>query len=329
MNKITDGSDGMNKYVGIDLGGTNIAVGIVDSGGRIIAKKSIATNAFGKSFEQLIKDISELTQETVAAARLGISDISAVGMGTPSCVNPKTRLLVNANNLGWRNVPLAEEMNKYFSVPVFIGNDADCAALGEILCGAATEFDDAVMVTLGTGVGGGIILGKKIFNGCDGMGAEIGHTKLVYNGLECTCGKTGCLECYASATALIKQAEQAIAKNPQSVMKTMYEENLHTMNAKIPFDAARLGDITAMAVIDKYIDYAAAGISSLVTVFRPQAVIIGGGVGAEGNYLINPLKKRLYEQTFSAEQIGIPEIVTAKLGNDAGIIGAAMLCRPE
>lgn len=161
----------MKYYAGIDLGGTNIAAGITDKNGNIIAKYSAKTNA-AKPFEELVGDIAKTAYKTIETAGLTISDISAVGLGTPSCINPKTNLLVNANNLNWRNVPLYDEMKKHFDIPVFIQNDAACAALGEVIRGAASDYDDAVMVTLGTGVGGGIILNRKIFNGCDSMGAE-------------------------------------------------------------------------------------------------------------------------------------------------------------
>ena len=315
----------MKYYVGVDLGGTNIAAGITDENGNIIAKYSTKT-ASHKSFEALVKDIAETAYKTVEAAGLAASDIYALGMGTPSCINPKNGLLVNANNLNWRNVPLYNEMKKHFDIPIHIHNDAACAALGEAFKGAASEYDSAVMVTLGTGVGSGIILNKKIFNGCDDMGAEIGHTKLVYNGLECTCGQKGCFEAYASATALISQARTAAKDDQGSIMNDMCGGNLSLMNAKIPFDAAKCGDITAKSVLEKYIDYLAAGLSSVIALFRPQAIIIGGGISAEGDYLIKPLKKRLFDCTFSAEQIDIPEIAAARLGNDAGIIGAAMLC---
>lgn len=316
----------MKHYLGIDLGGTNIAVGITDENGSITEKYSAKTNA-AQPFEGLVRDIAETAKKAVENAGLQLDDIAAVGLGTPSCINPRTNLLVNANNLNWQNVPLYDELKKYFEMPVFIQNDAACAALGEAVCGAASDYENAVMVTLGTGVGSGIIMNKRIFNGCDDMGAEIGHTKLVYNGLPCTCGQKGCFEAYASATALINQAKNAVKQDPQSVMNEMCGGDISKMNAKIPFDAAKAGDITAKNVVEKYIDYLAAGLSSAIALFRPQAIIIGGGVSAEGDYLIKPLKKKLFDCTFSAEQIDIPEIVTARLGNDAGIIGAAMLCR--
>lgn len=318
----------MKHFIGIDLGGTNIAVGIVDENGKILSKYSAKTNA-DQTFENLVADIAETAKNALCLSGFNLSDIAAIGMGTPSCINPKTNLLVNANNLNWINVPLYDELKKHFNLPLYIQNDAACAALGESICGAAANCKDAIMITLGTGVGSGIIVNKRIFNGCDEMGAEIGHTKLVYKGLPCNCGQKGCFEMYGSATALIKQAKNAAQKNPQSIMNDLVGGNLESMNGKIPFDAAKKGDEVAKAVVEQYIDYLAAGISSVIALFRPQAIIIGGGLSAEGDYLINPLKKKLYDCTFSASEIGLPEILTAKLGNDAGIIGAAMLCNQK
>ena len=315
----------MKHYIGIDLGGTNIAAGIVSETGSIISACSDRTDA-AKPFEQLVSDISDTAYKALSISGLTISDVTAVGMGTPSCIDPKTGLLVNANNLNWRNVPLVSELQKHFPVPVFVQNDAACAALGEALTGAAAGYENAVMITLGTGVGSGIIMHRRIYNGCDSMGAEVGHTKLVHNGRPCTCGQMGCFEAYASATALIAQAREAAQKEPSSLMNDMCGGELMKMNAKIPFDAAKQGDSTALEVVGQYIDYLASGLSSVITLFRPQAVIIGGGISAEGEYLLGPLRKKLYRCTFAAEQIGIPDIIAAKLGNDAGIVGAAMQC---
>lgn len=316
----------MKYYLGIDLGGTNIAAGVTDEQGNIINKVSRKTKANTMDFCRLVSHIADTAKEAVSIPELCTEMVSAVGMGTPSCINPSNGLLVNANNLGWKNVPLQIEMEKHFNVPVYIQNDAACAALGETVKGAAAGYDSVLMVTLGTGVGGGIILNNRIFNGCDSMGAEIGHTKLVSGGLLCTCGQKGCFEAYASAAALTEQARAAAKEFPESVMNEMCGNEFSEMNAQIPFEAAKAGDKTAAGVIERYIYYLASGLSSLTAVFRPQVIVIGGGISGQGNYLIEPLRKKLYELTFSAEQIGIPEVVCASLGNDAGIIGAAMLC---
>lgn len=316
----------MRCNIGVDLGGTNIAVGIVDMAGNLLFKHSVPTDT-SKGFKELVAEIANTVEQIISMSGIDRENITGLGMGTPSCINPKTGLLVNANNLGWINVPLQEEMQSHFAFPVHIQNDASCAALGEVIKGAAAEYDDVLMVTLGTGVGGGIIINRKIFNGCDNMGAEIGHTKLVYNGYPCTCGQNGCFESYASATALIRQTKEAAKMHPKSLINKLAQDDGNTIGAKLVFDAAGLGDETARRVVETYIEYLAAGLSTLITIFRPQAIIIGGGIGNQRDALLRPLKEKIIQSTFAARQIGIPELICAKLGNDAGIIGAAMLCR--
>lgn len=318
----------MKFYVGIDLGGTNIAAGVVDEQGHILKKHSVKTNA-EKPFEDLVADIAQTAYQVVKLSGMEMKDISSVGLGTPSLINPKTNLLVNANNLGWRNVPLPAELEKHFSVPIYIRNDADCAALGEVLAGAAKNYENALMITLGTGLGGGVILNRRIYNGCDHMGAELGHTKLVYNGVQCTCGQYGCVESYASATALIRQTKEAIVAHPESDMTRLCAGDLSKVDARLAFTAAKEGDSTAKAVVDQYISYLAAGLSSFVVIFRPDVILIGGGISNEGETLLQPLRKKLYQCTYGAEEIGVPPVIRAELGNDAGIVGAALLEQSE
>jgi glucokinase len=319
----------MKYYIGIDLGGTNIAAGVVDEDHHIIARHHVRT-CTSKTFEELVADIAKTAYDVVDKVNLSMNEIVSVGLGTPSCINPQTGMLVNANNLNWKNVPLPKEMEKHFQMPVYIRNDADCAALGEVLAGAAREYDSALMVTLGTGVGGGIIMGKQIFNGYDHMGAEIGHTKLMFDGIKCTCGQYGCFESYASATALIRQTKEAMQQHPESLINELCGNDMNAVDAKTAFDAARLGDAAALKLIDKYINYLAAGLSTLIVIFRPQVIIVGGGISNEREYLIEPLKQKLITYTFASEQIGVPHVIAAELGNDAGIIGAAMIgCQPQ
>lgn len=314
----------MKVFLGIDLGGTNIAAGVVDEQGHILKKHSVKTNT-DQPFADLVSDIARTAYQTVELAGLEMGEISSVGLGTPSLINPETNLLVNANNLGWRNVPLPQELGKHFPIPLYIRNDADCAALGEVLAGAAREYENALMITLGTGLGGGVILNRRIFNGCDHMGAELGHTKLVYGGVQCTCGQYGCVESYASATALIRQAKEAVLAHPESRMAALCSGDLSRMDARIPFAAAQEGDRTAGRVVDQYISYLAAGLSSFVVIFRPQVILIGGGISNEGERLLGPLNEKLFQCTYGAEEIGVPPVIRAQLGNDAGIIGAALL----
>ena len=257
--------------------------------------------------------------------RSELSNMSSWGIGMPSCVNPVTNLLVHSNNFGWKNVPIYEHLKKHISLPTYISNDANCAAYGEVLAGAAKRYTDAVMLTLGTGVGGGIIINKKIYSGHDTMGAELGHTKLVYNGVQCTCGQLGCLESYCSSTALIRRTKESVKANPDSLILEMAGQDINKIDGEMVFESSRKGDSLATALVEEYISYLAAGISTFITIFRPQAIILGGGIAHAGDMLLEPLNKKLYTCTFAAEVIGIPQVIRAELGNDAGIIGAALL----
>jgi len=314
----------MKYYLGIDLGGTNIAVGVVDENYKIVSKESIPTNA-GRSVEKIVEDIFLLSKRVAEKANIAFDSFSSWGIGMPSYVNPKTHLLVHANNLGWINLPIYDYLRKHTSLPLYIENDANCAALGEALAGAAHDFDNVIMITLGTGVGGGIILNKRIFSGCDLMGAELGHTKLIYDGETCTCGQKGCLESYCSATALIRQAKDGMRQHVDSRMWNMCDRNLEKIDGKMVFDASRHGDPLAKKLVEQYIEYLSCGLSTFVTIFRPERIILGGGLIGADDLLFEPLNKRLYDNTFAASEIGVPKIVKAQLGNDAGIIGAALL----
>ena len=296
-------------HLGLDVGGTNLVAGVMNDEFQILAKCSLPAGA-GRSIEEITGDMAAVSSEAVAKAGLTMDDIGGWGIGMPSCVNKKTNLLVHANCFGWKNVPIYDFLEPLLPLPVKIDNDANCAAYGEALAGAAQGFDNVLMLTLGTGVGGGIIIDKQIYKGSDGMGAELGHTKLVYNGELCTCGQCGCLEAYCSATALIRHAKEVMGKE---------------MDAKMVFDGAKAGDALCKTLIDDYIDHLAAGISSFITIFRPEIIILGGGVANAGDALFRPLNEQLKECTFGASEIGVPHVIPATLGNDAGLIGAAFL----
>lgn len=303
--------------MGIDLGGTNIGVGIVDESFNIVAGHSEKTPR-SASFEETVSYVASAAKKTAALAGFEISEIESIGLAVPGIINQSSKMLVNASNLGLRNVPVLDELKKHFDVPLQLGNDADCAALGETLAGAAKKCCNAIMVTLGTGIGGGIIIDKKIFRGADNMGAELGHIKLVYGGEKCACGKLGCFEAYGSATALIRQARKA-AKS-ETLLAGLDKEG-----ARACFDMAAIGDETATAIIDNYTSYVAAGLSTLVVLFRPEVIIIGGGISGAGENLFTALNEKLCGFTFASEEIGVPPVIKAALGNNAGIIGAAML----
>jgi glucokinase len=319
------GQHATNKYyLGLDLGGTNIVAGVVDEDYNILSKKSIPANA-GRPVEEVTRNMAEVGKEAVRLAGLQLSDVSSCGTGMPSCINPATNLLVHANNFGWKNVPIYDYLQKQISLPLYISNDANCAAYGEVLAGAAKNHTDAIMLTLGTGVGGGIVMNKKIYSGADTMGAELGHTKLVYNGIRCTCGQYGCLESYCSSTALIRRTKEAVKEHSDSMIMEMAGHDANKIDGKAVFDSAKKGDPLAAEIVDEYIGYLAAGISTFIVIFRPQVIILGGGIAHAGQFLLEPLNKKLFTCTFGAEEIGIPKVIRATLGNDAGLIGAAFL----
>lgn len=315
----------MGYYLGIDLGGTNIAVGVIDDSCRFVAEYHTPTLG-ERGFEAIIADMADAAMKALKKADLTLNDIPYVGIGVPSSINPETNRVVYANNLGWKDDDVVGEFKKHLDIPVFLANDADAAALGEAIAGAAKDYKNVLMVTLGTGVGGSIIFDKEIFAGGDGYGCEPGHTTIVMDGRPCTCGRKGCLEAYASVTALIKDTKEAMEAHPESLMHQMAAE-AGKVNGKTCFDAAKKGDKTALLVVENYIHYLAVGISSLETVFRPEVVLLGGGVANQGDYLIEPVKKKAYEMSLSPENTPEIPILHAVLGNDAGIIGAAFLGR--
>ena len=311
----------MQYRIGIDMGGTAIKAGIVDENYQVVYRHSRPT---GQGFERVVAEMAAAAREVAEMAGLAVSDFPCVGVGTPSCINPNTGRLVFSNNTNWRNVPLREELEKHLPVPVYIGNDANCAIIGEALAGAAKGCANVIMLTLGTGVGGGVILNGKLYCGGDGMGTELGHTPLIAGGYPCTCGINGCLESYASVTALIRQTKEAMEAHPQSAMHAYCREH-GDVSGRTAFDCARQGDAAALAVVDQYMEYLANGIGGLVNVFRPEIVLIGGGLSGEGDYLLKPLNERVKKYVFASDIIGVPPIVKAALGNAAGTIGAACL----
>ncbi|MCF0228206.1 MAG: ROK family protein [Parasporobacterium sp.] len=311
----------MKYRIGADIGGTGIKVGIVDENHAIVRRTSLKTpGTFEESMEALRDMVSELAEQV----GIKVSDLASVGVGAPSTVNPKTGRLVFSNNTNWKDVPIMDVLRSLFPIPVYFGNDADCAVIGETLAGAARGRKHVLMITLGTGVGGGIIIEGKLFCGGDRQGAEIGHTPLIYNGKQCSCGIKGCLEAYASATALIEQTAEAISAHPESAMAAWVKEN-GEINGKTAFECAKSGDETAIAVVEQYTSYVAAGLGGFINTFRPDLIIIGGGVSRAGDYLLDKIRSHLPESTYAIDILGAPELKTAMLGNDAGIIGAAFL----
>ena len=312
-------------YVGIDLGGINIAIGLVDENYRILAKGSVPTGR-EREFSEIMKDASELVLELLKKANLTKSDIQVIGLGGPGVPDLANKTIVHSSNFPRiHHSDVAEALSLYFpDVPVYVENDANAAAYGEVLAGAARGVKNAVVVTLGTGVGGGVIIGGEIYAGFNHAGSELGHMVVKFDGLPCNCGRQGCFEVYASATALIRQTVHTIKEYPDSVIHQMIQGDMAKVNGKTAFDAAKQGDEAGRKIVEEYITYLGIGLVNIVNIFQPEMIVIGGGICKEGDYLLNPLKAYLKKYTYTTE-VPQTKLKTAVLGNDAGIIGAAML----
>ena len=313
----------MKYYVGIDLGGTNIVAGIVDEEYNIIAKASTKTNC-PRPEKEIADDMARMAVEAVKNASLTMDQIEWIGVGTPGIANSEKGIIEYSNNLGFKNTPMVKYIQETIDKPVFIENDANAAAYGEFVAGAAKGARNAVCITLGTGVGGGIIIDGKIYSGSNFAGAEIGHTVIEVDGAQCSCGRKGCFEAYSSATGLIRMTREAIAEHPDCIM-AQSEKEKGKVTARTSFDCMRAGDKYAKAVVDKYIKYLAAGITNTINIFQPDILCIGGGVCNEGDPLLLPMKELVAKEVYTRNSEKNCEIVIARLGNDAGIIGAAFL----
>ena len=311
--------------IGIDLGGTNIVASVVDDDYNIIGTSKTPTNS-PRSADEIFDDIADVCEEAVKTAGLTMEDIDSVGMGTPGTVNQEG-IIEFANNLAFNNVPARTMLAKRINKPeekVFIENDANCAALGEAYAGCGNGAKDFVAVTLGTGVGSGVIIGGKIVNGVNYAGGECGHMVIVVDGEQCSCGRKGCWEAYASATALIRQTKKAMEEYPDSLMHKLAKEE-GKVSGRTAFDAMRLGDIAGIKVVDDYIKYVACGLINIVNALQPEIICIGGGICNEGETLMKPLRRFVQSERYSIHSKIQTKIVKAELGNDAGVIGAALL----
>ena len=308
-------------YAGIDIGGTFVKCGIVDGTGDILIKSSIKTGR-EREYTEIAKDIAAEIKRLAVRAGIKFEDIAAVGIGAPGTIDSATGNIVYSNNISWTDVPLGAELAKLLDKPVKITNDANAAALGEYRFGGGSRYNSIVFVTLGTGVGGGIVENGKLFEGNGSAGAEIGHQVIRIGGEQCTCGRRGCFEAYASATALIRMTKCAMEKNKDSVMWRL-SGGLINVDGKTAFDAAKLGDTAAKRVVAKYIDYLAEGLANLANVFRPEIILIGGGVSKQGENLTKPLRKKISKLIYGVKDYAPVKIATATLGNDAGLLGAA------
>lgn len=311
-------------YIGVDIGGTGIKVGIVAENGEIICKQSAPTQA-SEGYEVLTKDIANLIEKTLDEAKISIDDVKSIGMGCPGSIDDKNGIVLYSNNINLNNAPICEEIKKYYDKPSYIGNDANCAALGEFFALGDDSIENFVAITLGTGVGGGVIINKKLFTGSNGIAGELGHTVIELDGEPCTCGRCGCWEAYASATALVRQTMAMAEKYPDSVVAKKVKAHGRA-SGKTSFDAMREGDEAGKKIVENYIKYVGEGIINLINTFQPDVLAIGGGISREGDNLLNPVKAYVDGRTYGYDSVSKNTSITiAKLGNDAGIIGAAFL----
>ena len=310
--------------LGIDLGGTNIVAGVVDDSFKIIATAKRKTNC-PRPAEEIVKDMAEVSLEAIAKAGLEAKDIVSAGVGSPGSINPTEGIVVYSNNLGFFNLELSKLLKEKTGIDFYLDNDANAAAYGELIAGAGKGVNNFVMLTLGTGVGGGVIIDGRMLTGSNYAGAELGHTVVDINGQMCSCGRQGCFEAYASATALIRQTKQAMTKYPNSIMWDIVKGDIDAVNGLTAFDAMRKGDEAGKSVVDKYIYYLSVGVANMINIFQPEILCIGGGVSKEGDNIIVPLQKMVDGENYARLMEKKAVIKAAELGNDAGIIGAAYL----
>ena len=315
--------------IGVDLGGTNIAIGIVNDKYEIVRKGSVPTKP-ERGADPIIADMAALCKKLIAEEGLTIADIESVGVATPGTANNVTGVVEYANNIPFLQYPLADRLSAQLDgKKVYIENDANAAAKAEAIAGVAAGAPISVMITLGTGVGGGIIIDGKVYTGFNFAGAELGHVVIQKGGRQCSCGRKGCWEAYSSATGLVNITKdhivEARAAGKKTIMDDMIGGDLSKVSARTAFNAMKQGDEVGAEVVDEYISYLSCGIVNMINIFQPNVLSIGGGVCNEGDYLMKPLLEKVWGETYTREGTPRTQILIAKLGNDAGIIGAAVL----
>ena len=313
--------------IGIDVGGTNLVAGVVDDQNRIVARAKRKTGE-SSTAEELCDSLVLLAREAAENAGLAGNEVEYVGLGFPGSVDRKTGVVCYTPNAPFLNTPIREWFHRSWDVPVYVGNDANCASLGECYAGAARGKQSAVIVTLGTGVGIGAVVEGQSFLGLNGNGMEGGHIVIVVDGEPCNCGRRGCWERYASATALKRLTREEMERSPDSAMWRLCEGSTGNVGGRTAFQAARAGDAAGRRVVDLYLKYLAAGLTNLVNIFQPEVLCLGGGVSNEGDDLfLEPLRELVARERYNTHQKDVPQtqLLKCQLGNDAGIIGAALL----
>ncbi len=311
--------DIMKYSIGIDIGGTNIVSGIVDQKHNIVIKEKIKTNA-PRSAESICQDIDKMCRNMCTNAEIPLKEIEHIGIACPGII--KSGVVEFASNLQFKNVPLKNIIEELTGIPCHVCNDANAAAYAEYVINFENKYHSLVTVTIGTGIGGGIIINDSIIDGFNGAGAEIGHMIINPAGRVCTCGNRGCFEAYCSATALINDTKEAMFNNPDSKLWTICP-SIDEVDGKTAYDAAELGDEIANKIVNKFIKYLSIGVSNIITLLQPEVVLIGGGMSSQKNKLIEPLLTLVNDTGIIKSLAKKTKISTATLLNDAGIVGAA------
>lgn len=310
-------------YVGVDLGGTNIAVGLVDENSILKYHKSTPTRA-ERGSKEVIKDIIKLINETIRDYGINKETVKAIGIGVPGIAEPNSGEVIYCVNLGWNNVPLKQDLEKELNIPVFVDNDATVAGLAEYKIGVMRNCESGVFITLGTGVGGGIVINGKVRSGFNGVGSEIGHMIVGENFYPCNCGRNGCLETFTSSTALINYTRKLIGEGNETSIVKKTKGSLEEINGRIIFEAAKEGDYVANKAVDRLVKYLAIGITNIINIIDPEIIALGGGLSGAGDFLLAKVQEEV-ERVRYMKMIPIGKIVLATLRNEAGIIGAAAL----
>lgn len=307
------------NYIGIDLGGINIAAALVGEDGAILSRRSRPTPRGAEAVADAVAaTVGELLQDSRAET------VTYLGLGAPGTIDPEAGIIEYWSNLDFRHVPLAGMLQERLGLPVLIENDANCAALGEYVAGAGRGSRSMVVITLGTGVGGGAVLGGKLYTGFNYAGMEVGHFVIEHGGRPCTCGRRGCFEAYCSATALIREARRAMEADSHTLLWQL-AGSPDGVDGKLIFDALSRGDKTAAAVVSEFTDYLGCGVASLVNLFQPEVFCIGGGISNAGEALLAPVRSILEREDYARHNAQRTRLQRAELGNDAGLIGAALL----
>jgi glucokinase len=313
--------------VGVDLGGTTIKMAFVTKYGEIVSKWEVPTDTSNEG-RNITLHIAKAIDSKLAELEETKEKLQGIGMGAPGFIEMSTGFIYQAVNIGWRNFPLKDRLEMETGLPVIVDNDANIAALGEMWKGAGDGAKDLLCITLGTGVGGGLIANGDILHGANGMAGEIGHiTAVPDGGYQCNCGKIGCLETVASATGIVRLAKENIENYEQSKLYPLYK-NDNKLTAKHIFDASSSGDEYAIQIVDRFSFYLGLAAANLCNALNPEKIVIGGGVSQAGDVLLNAFNK-WFNQFALPRVVDGSEVVIATLGNDAGVIGGAWLAKTK